>query len=162
MQRDVHQNYLLSGLEGLPSYMRSLDASRPWLVFWILHSLSLLNRLHHVPQLTLMNCIDFLKRCQHPRGGFGGGPGQLPHLAPTYAATMALATIGGRVALDVINRPAMIEFLMRLKDPITGAFHVHENGEADVRGTYTALAVASMLNLLTPELTKDTASFLLR
>jgi hypothetical protein len=32
-----------------------------------------------------------LCRCQDPEGGFGGGPGQLAHLAPTYAAVNALA-----------------------------------------------------------------------
>jgi prenyltransferase beta subunit len=31
---------------------------------------------------------------QHPRGGFAGGPGQSPHLLPTYAAVCALAIVG--------------------------------------------------------------------
>ena len=37
--------------------------------------------------------IDFLAACQHSDGGFGGAPGQLAHLAPTYAALAALATL---------------------------------------------------------------------
>ena len=32
--------------------------------------------------------------CQNPEGGFGGGPGQFPHLLPTYAAVSALAIVG--------------------------------------------------------------------
>ena len=32
--------------------------------------------------------------CQHPEGGFGGGPGQFAHLLPTYAAVSALAVVG--------------------------------------------------------------------
>lgn len=43
-------------------------------------------------------------RCQHPDGGFGGGPGQFPHLAPTYAAVNALAIIGTPKAYSIINR----------------------------------------------------------
>lgn len=41
------------------------------------------------------------RRCplQHPDGGFGGGPYQLAHLAPTYAAVGALVTLGGADAL---------------------------------------------------------------
>ena len=29
---------------------------------------------------------------------------------------------------------------------------MHEDGEIDVRGTYTVVAVAALLNMLTPEL----------
>ena len=38
--------------------------------------------------------IDTIMACQHPEGGFGGGPGQAPHLIPTYAAVAALAIVG--------------------------------------------------------------------
>jgi protein farnesyltransferase subunit beta len=50
--------------------------------------------------------IASLIPAQHPRGGFGGGFGQLPHLATTYAAVLALASVGGN-ALDIINRRKM-------------------------------------------------------
>ena len=92
------------------------------------------------------------------RGGFAGGPGQMPHLAPTYAATLALASLGTPAALARIDRRGMYDFLMRMKSP-GGAFHMQEDGEADVRGTYTALAVAALLNLLTPELVCGTAEW---
>jgi protein farnesyltransferase subunit beta len=84
----------------------------------------------------------------------------MPHLAPTYAATLALASLGTPAALARIDRRAMYDFLMRMKSPAPGgAFHMQEDGEADVRGTYTALAVAAMLNLLTPELVRGTAEW---
>lgn len=43
-------------------------------------------------------------RCQCPDGGFGGGPGQRAHLAPTYAAINTLCIIGTEKAYNVINR----------------------------------------------------------
>jgi hypothetical protein len=43
--RDQHVAYLRKGLESLSGAFVSLDASRPWLVYWILHSLSLLDAL---------------------------------------------------------------------------------------------------------------------
>lgn len=43
-------------------------------------------------------------RCQNPEGGFGGGPGQSSHLAPTYAAVNTLCIIGTQEAYDAINR----------------------------------------------------------
>lgn len=48
--------------------------------------------------------VDFLRHCQNPTGGFGGGPGQYSHLAPTYAAVNALVIIGTKEAYDAINR----------------------------------------------------------
>lgn len=46
----------------------------------------------------------FLAKCQSSEGGFGGGPGQYPHLASTYAAVNALCTIGTQEAYNVIDR----------------------------------------------------------
>ena len=50
------------------------------------------------------NMIEFLSLCQNTDGGFGGGPGQFSHLAPTYAAINALAIIGTKEAFTAINR----------------------------------------------------------
>lgn len=54
--------------------------------------------------LLSLRAIDFLGRCQNPSGGFAGGPGQLSHLAPTYAAVNALVILGTQEAYDAINR----------------------------------------------------------
>jgi prenyltransferase beta subunit len=48
--------------------------------------------------------VNYLGKCQHPTGGFGGGPGQIPHLAPTYAAINALVICGTEEAYEVIDR----------------------------------------------------------
>jgi len=94
---------------------------------------------------------SFIGQCQSPTGGFGGGPGQLPHLAPTYAAVSALVIAGSNVAYKIVDRSAMYDFLMRMKSP-EGGFTMHEQGETDMRGTYCAISVASMLHMLTDEL----------
>ncbi len=41
--RQEHIEYLYEGLEELPPGYASLDAGRPWICFWIIHSLGLLN-----------------------------------------------------------------------------------------------------------------------
>ena len=41
--RQEHTEYLHEGLGELPAGYASLDAGRPWVCFWIIHSLSLLN-----------------------------------------------------------------------------------------------------------------------
>lgn len=72
-----------------------------------------------------------------PLGGFGGGPGQLPHLLPTYAAVCSLAIAGndgptGGWTQLADHRQAIYDFFMRCKRP-DGGFVVCENGEVDVR-----------------------------
>ena len=41
---------------------------------------------------------------QNASGGFGGGHGQISHLAPSYATTLSLALVDG---LHIINRKTM-------------------------------------------------------
>jgi hypothetical protein len=38
---------------------------------------------------------------------------------------------------------------------------MHHDGEVDVRGTYTVIAIASLLNMLTPQLTEGVVDWLL-
>ena len=140
----------------------SLDASRPWLTYWISHSLELLGPSHALRGDEADNVVGFLRRCQVPgTGGFAGGPhpGQSAHLAPTYAAINTLVTIGTPAALAAINRASLRVFLRRMKRP-DGSFSMHDDGECDVRGVYTALAVASLTNLLDDELSRGAAEWI--
>ncbi|KAH7425246.1 hypothetical protein KP509_11G046000 [Ceratopteris richardii] len=82
----------------------------------------------------------------------------MPHLATTYAAIFSLVTIGGKTALASINRDRTLDFLLRMKDA-SGGFRMHDNGEIDVRGCYTAMAVAHILDLLIPPLTLGVAEY---
>lgn len=61
-----------------------------------------------------------------------GGPGQLPHLAPTYGAVLALCTIGTKEAYDVINRPTLQRFLLKQHQE-DGSYIMHADGERDIR-----------------------------
>ncbi len=147
--REAHVSFLKRGLtDPLRSSFLSLEASQPWLAFWILHALDLLGERVSILRDFADANIFFLSKCQHKSGGFGGGPGQIPHLATTYAAVSALATIGTEEALSVIDREKLYEFLCEMKDTGSGGFRMHSNGEIDVRGTYCAIAVASLVNLL--------------
>ncbi len=105
--------------------------------------------------------IDTLRRCQNPAGGFGGGPGQLSHLAPTYAAVNALAILGRDEAIAVVDRPALLQWLLSLRTP-DGFFCMHEDGEMDVRGAYCATSVAALLRLPMSPLFDGTAASVAR
>ncbi|BAB89459.1 putative farnesyltranstransferase [Oryza sativa (japonica cultivar-group)] len=191
--REQHVEYLTRGLKHLGPSFHVLDANRPWLCYWIIHALALLDE---IPDDVEDDIVDFLSRCQDKDGGYGGGPGQLPHLATTYAAVNTLVTIGSERALSSVNRDNLYKFMLRMKDT-SGAFrcafsqvvnsgekivsfHVefltpyichsfyypltrmHDGGEIDVRASYTAISVASLVNILDGELAKGVGNYITR
>ena len=120
---------LCKGMFGLKGYMKVLDASRPWLVYWMLHSLSLLNGLHTKDSTSdnelfhrVVSTLSRMARKETNVGGYGGGPQQLPHCAPTYAAVLALLTVGTEEAYASIDRGRVYRFFMSMKE---------KNGEFD-------------------------------
>jgi protein farnesyltransferase subunit beta len=126
-----HVRYLQGALGSLPGGFAALGASRPWICYWALHGLALLGA-GPPGNLTPSDVVSFLSSCQDARGGYGGGPGQLPHLAPTYAAVSALVTLGTPEALGSIDRDAMQAFLLRVALPSAqgGGFVMHEGARA--------------------------------
>ena len=156
LMRQRHGEYLARGVGPMSSGYTAMDASRMWYCYWCLHGQDVLGRLEDVAEAR-GELVEWMRSCQSPRGGFGGGPQQLPHLATTYAATMALCILG---AFDVIDRRAMLDFLLSVKQD-DGSFRMHDDGEVDLRASYCALSVAQMLNLLTPELTARAGDFVL-
>ncbi|KAI8646937.1 terpenoid cyclases/protein prenyltransferase alpha-alpha toroid [Parasitella parasitica] len=157
LERENHIDYLKKGLSGLGSWGSSLDASKPWLVYWIFHSLDLLE--YKFDDALIARSIETFKKWQSPTGGFGGGSDQLAHLATTYAAVNALAITGTKEAYDVLDRNTLYDFLLSMKQP-DGSFTMHQGGEIDIRGSYCALSVAALTNLLTPELTENCIEFI--
>lgn len=156
--RSLHAIYLTNGLQHLSSGFISLDASRPWICYWITHALYLLDR---EPKFLYPRVISTLSHMQNKYGGFGGGPGQITHGAPNYAAVLTLCTIGTPAALQTIDRAAMYNFFLSLRHP-SGGLCIHKDGEVDSRGTYTIISIARILNILTPELTAGVAEYVLK
>jgi len=134
--RDKHARYLKGGLGKLPAGFAALDASRPWLCYWIVHGLALLGKPlvqvdteEGLPSAS--DVVSFLQCCQDPGGGYGGSPKQRAHLAPTYAAVNALVTLGGEAALESIDRDAIASFLRRVAvSPSRGGGFVMHEGKA--------------------------------
>ncbi|KZT20214.1 terpenoid cyclases/Protein prenyltransferase [Neolentinus lepideus HHB14362 ss-1] len=161
LHRNAHLQWLVRNLvQGFPARYTSQDASQSWLMFWTLQSLSTLQA--GLDPGNKQKAINTIMSWQHPDGGFGGGPGQAPHLLATYASVCALANVGQpgpRGGWDQIDREKMYRFFMSVKQP-DGSFTVMHHGEVDVRGIYCLLVVATLLDLLTPELVAGTPAFL--
>jgi protein farnesyltransferase subunit beta len=196
-----HVAFLREGLRSLPRQFSGLDASRPWFVYWITHALDILGE-----EDSGQDVAEFLSKCLSPGPktavsnpttsagtesdiehvpaeapetlGYGGGPCQIPHLAPTYAAVMA-SVIAGPDAFKRIPKKQLYSFILSLKDKTTGGFRMHHgadnthqgnsgrlsgapagrSSERDMRGAYCAIAVASLLGLLTEELVSGVAEY---
>ncbi|KAI9765596.1 MAG: CAAX farnesyltransferase (FTase) subunit beta [Geoglossum simile] len=138
-----HIAFLHGNLGELSSKFVTADASRPWMIYWSLTGLHLLGedvssyRERVVSTLTPMRNRD---------GGFGGGPGQLSHLAATYPAILSLVMVGGDEALGIIDRKMLWKWLANLKQR-DGGFKLFVGGEEDVRGAYCAMVLISLLDL---------------
>lgn len=146
LQADKHIAYLKKMLGTLPSQLQLLDASQPWLVFWCVNALALLGE--DVSYLSQSIAVTIL-RCQCEGGGFGGGPGQSPHIVATYAAIMSLAF--SPESWPQINFEGMRRWLKQIKQE-DGSFRVSKDGETDPRASYCALAVAHILDIVDEEL----------
>ncbi|KAJ2348467.1 CAAX farnesyltransferase (FTase) subunit beta [Coemansia sp. RSA 2618] len=159
LQRSRHEQFVRDALHGLSSGFAVLDASQPWLTFWTLNSLDILGC--DIDAALRRQALDTVRRFQDAGGGFCGGFQQLPHIAGTFASVMALVLVGGDEAYEAIDREAMYRWLMTMKQP-DGSFSMHTDGEVDVRGVYCAMVIASLLNIMTPELIAGSAEFVAR
>lgn len=161
LHKKNHSKFSLKGLRNLPSSFECLDSSRPWICYWIIHSLYLLDT--KINDIMSENMVRFLQTCQNETGGFGGGPDQISHLATTYAAINALCTLDTERALSTIQVKPLLKWLRGLKLP-NGAFRMHDDGEEDLRGTYCAITVAKLCNLekFDPKLFENSGEWVLR
>jgi len=211
--RTKHITYCLNALlRPLPSSYFSLDSSRPWMIYWNLHSLDLLDALpepkaliHILKQLELC-WQEFPANSKHGEeekllaGGYGGGPGQMAHCANTYAAVLVLCIIAGcnntaptnatnsqsstasqenityekaaKLAQSMILsiRPKLYRFFYMLRTKLAVnntnthetpvGFSMHLDGESDVRGTYTVIAISHLLHILTPDLVRNVSDYI--
>jgi len=129
LDRKRHIQFLHKSLKQLPAPYVAADASRPWMFYWALAGLATMGE--DISEYG-QRLIDTVRPIQNTTGGFGGGNGQMSHLAPTYAIVLALAMVGGSEALEVIDRKAMWKWLGALKQP-DGGFQIAVGGEEDIR-----------------------------
>ncbi|KAK4665991.1 CAAX farnesyltransferase (FTase) subunit beta [Podospora pseudopauciseta] len=120
LRREAHIAFLHASLGRLPGKFVAADASRPWFLYWCLSGLAMLGE-------DVSRYRDSVKETarsmQNGSGGFGGGGGQLSHLATSYAVVLALAIVGAEEGFEVIDRRQMWRWLGGLKQR-DGGFEV--------------------------------------
>lgn len=157
--RDKHTKFLKMALGPLPGMFKALDASQPWIYYWVLNSLGLMGV--EIQQDVKSQVTMKLLALIHKDGGLGGGAGQMGHAAATYAGILALTIAGDESVWSQINREKMYQWLLTLKQD-DGSFVMHVGGERDTRAVYCVLVIASLLDIITPELIEGTPEWLSR
>lgn len=75
LYRGSHLSLLEKCLFTLNRSYQALDASRPWLVYWVAHSIAILGH-QDLLKKHAMTIANFLKTCENKEtGGYGGRPG---------------------------------------------------------------------------------------
>ena len=110
-------------------------------VYWGLSAMSLLGATGEMEQAEL---IEWLFRCQHECGGFGGNEGHDPHMLYTLSAVQVLAIFDQLPRLDAERVAAFVAGLQQ-ED---GSFAGDEWGEIDTRFSYCALQCLKLLGKL--------------
>ena len=102
LNHEDHVDFLSDNIQN--ARYTAYDALRPWVIYWSLTGLSVLGE-----DLTQWRdrVLETYTPMQNPTGGFGGGHGQTSHAAPSYAAVLSLAMVGGREALNLVDRRAL-------------------------------------------------------
>lgn len=162
LNKELHKKYLDSALQStLPTSMTALDASQPWILYWIANSLLLMDKGWLVDE-TKLKMINKLFAISPEGGPFGGGIGQLPHLSACFAAINCLALCDNlNNCWDKINREYIYKWLLSLKQH-SGVFKTCLGvGDMDVRSVYCAISIASMLNILTEDLIEGVLEYII-
>ncbi|CCW65129.1 unnamed protein product [Phytomonas sp. EM1] len=85
-----------------------------------------------------------------PIVGFAGGPlCQIQHLITSYAACCALCILGKPEYLFNLPRAAIKRWLISLRNDDC-SFRVHDDGESDIRASYCAAVITTLLRLDDP------------
>nr|AHY82617.1 beta subunit of protein farnesyl transferase ERA1 [Hordeum vulgare subsp. vulgare] len=166
--RDQHVEYLTKGLRHLAPSFHVLDANRPWLCYWMVHGLALLDET--LDDDLENDIVDFLSRCQDKHGGYGGGPGQVIGMLDcsvigsdvTFKCLLQNECLDRSRLLDISKlsiRENLYKFMLLMKDK-SGAFRMHDGGEVDVRACYTAISVASLVNVLDDKLARGVGNYI--
>jgi protein farnesyltransferase subunit beta len=97
---------------------------------------------------------SFLSHRKSKHGGFTKFTEDYPNLVVTMLSIASLAICGTEEAYQVIDKEKTYKMLLTLKNK-DGSFSSSVGMENDLRSTYSAIVIASILDILTPELTEN-------
>ncbi|KAF9158083.1 Geranylgeranyl transferase type-2 subunit beta 1 [Actinomortierella ambigua] len=134
-------------------YIQELDNKKGDLEYWLTEHLRVNGMYWGLTALHLMGkpealdhekMVDYLTKCQHDNGGFGGHIGHDPHLLSTLSAVQVLLMLD---RLDAVNVDKIVDYIVSLQNE-DGSFSGDEWGETDTRFVFCAVLCLSLLRRL--------------
>jgi protein farnesyltransferase subunit beta len=85
---------------------KHFDNGQPWMIYWMCNTLGIMgNDIWSYEKDGIQEkAVNYISKCQHPDGGFTGGPYQIGHLASSYAAMLSLVLMGLEDCYKLVNR----------------------------------------------------------
>ncbi|DBA85378.1 TPA: Geranylgeranyl transferase type-2 subunit beta 1 [Trebouxia sp. C0005] len=124
-------------------------------VYWGLTALYLMGKLDIVDGPAI---IEWVLKCQHSSGGFGGSERHDAHLLYTLSALQVLALYD---KLHLVNADQIATYVQSLQQA-DGSFTGDESGEIDTRFSYVALNCCSLLDRMDAINVPEAVEFLVK
>eukprot|EP01118_Nematostelium_gracile_P005263 TRINITY_DN1652_c0_g1_i2.p1 TRINITY_DN1652_c0_g1~~TRINITY_DN1652_c0_g1_i2.p1 ORF type:complete len:336 (+),score=93.84 TRINITY_DN1652_c0_g1_i2:69-1076(+) len=149
------------------SYVKNLEKKNDNFEYWALEHLKVsgiywalgaMDVLQSLDQMDLDSIRDFIVKCQHPGGGFGGNVDHDPHLLYTLSAVQVMAMLD---SLDRIDIEGIVKFVAALQKE-DGSFTGDEWGEVDTRFSYIAICTLALLKRLDSINVQKAVDFILK
>jgi len=159
IKKNCHRDYWLKAISGLPKEYTKLNFQDPWIPYWFLNTM-------HVLSYNTMSgfkfyeekIVQYLSKRKSHDGGYASSPELIGNVVLAYVAVNSLCIIGTESAYKSIDRESLYKWFLTLKRE-NGSFYAGKGSESDVRSTYCVLAVCSLLNIMTTEITKNCAVY---
>ena len=107
-------------------------------IYWGLTAMYLMSA---EDQMKGEDIVEWVVKCAHPSGGFGGSVGHDAHMLYTLSAVQILAVLD---RMDVLDYDKVASYVASLQQE-DGSFWGDEWGEVDTRFTYCAYNCLSLL-----------------
>ncbi|KAF9940345.1 hypothetical protein BGZ65_007236 [Modicella reniformis] len=134
-------------------YIQELDTKKQDLEYWLTEHLRVnglywgataLHILGKPDALDHEKIVEYLVKCQHDNGGFGGHIDHDSHILSTLSAIQVLITYD---RLDAINVDKVVDYVVSLQNE-DGSFSGDSWGETDTRFIFCAMNCLSLLKRL--------------
>ncbi|XBW35093.1 hypothetical protein QEN19_000655 [Hanseniaspora menglaensis] len=167
LNKSKHMDYLFYFLlsnKKLPTQFNQLEASNPWILYWLINSYKVMKELEinektspmpkdEIDAVLKRETILKLSKFQQDngKGGFAGGFNQMPHLATNYSSILALCLTGNLKKVDSSKITKWFDSLVvSLNDHSCKLKTSQPCGETDSRSIYCYLVAAKLLNIDIP------------
>ncbi|EAY20092.1 Prenyltransferase and squalene oxidase repeat family protein [Trichomonas vaginalis G3] len=128
------------------------ESFEPWQPFYALLPIIIANQENQIDlEKFIKNTIKLLKNRESVYCGWGPSNYEGPEMVPLYGNLILLGLLGTEEAYELADRKKFYQYIMSCKNP-DGSFSSSPGSSTDLRTTFSALFVAWILNIITPEL----------